>query len=299
MIGTIAIVVGILLGVVGGLASVFSSLSIAIFADRISWEKASIIIKSPLVRLAAVVPTLGYVVLYGDQFSSLLEFTKAFDGREGLFSASEKSRMLYYGGLLIFCALVVYLLRCPAICKRNDNLYEALDEYARIGTEKQIRQANIAAFHGSLTVKHDTQFMHAIIELSIALNDYFKTTTVKPIAPSTVNDDNNSPTYSHQSIRSILDDYNKYGLSLLDDEYHPEIVRECINFNIDNMRFFRELGDSKTVAFNLIEQFYAYQSRQRKFSAIIVLVLSITGTGLFGLPSVDIFTQILITDFTS
>ena len=104
------------------------------YVRKPSWSVSGVLIRSPLVRLAAAVPTIGYFVLYGDAFREMFDFTASFGAEYLLFSAQTKVRLVYYGGVMIGLALLLYIWRCPDICKRLFSEIDAKTEYTSVGS---------------------------------------------------------------------------------------------------------------------------------------------------------------------
>lgn len=126
--------------------TVTATFRIAVFQawlrKQVTWSRAAILVRSPIARLAASVPLLGYLVLYGDQFQGIFSFSEGALKTEVLWlDTAARTRLLYYGALLIAIAVGIYLFRCPDICRRHKNHQLAVDEFVRIGSSEDILSA--------------------------------------------------------------------------------------------------------------------------------------------------------------
>ena len=114
--------------------------------QSLRWSQSSLLIRSPLVKIAAAVPMVGYIILYGDAFNDMFNFSSALGAEYLLFDPVLKVRMLYYGGLLIGASLLLYLWRCPTICKRIFSSFDAKDEFMRVGGASDLTFENSDVF---------------------------------------------------------------------------------------------------------------------------------------------------------
>ncbi len=153
-------------------ASWWLKLGIAIWPFK--WSHASFLVRSPLVRIAATVPMAGYIILFGDAFDGafgkLFDFTGALGSSHLLFSSEWKLRMVYYGGLIIGASLLIYILRCPSLSKRNHSDTEAIDEFNRTGIINDLLVEPHASREHKLDLVFARQFEPAAIRLIIAMS---------------------------------------------------------------------------------------------------------------------------------
>lgn len=91
----------------------FGLLAIWCFFMRFDWQTISGALRSPAVRVTALLPVLGYLVIFSSEMSGWLNTTVL--GEAFLLEPSTKIRMLYYGGISYFAALLIYSAWCPPI----------------------------------------------------------------------------------------------------------------------------------------------------------------------------------------
>lgn len=265
------------------------------------WSRTSSLVRSPLVRLAAAVPTVGYFVLYGDAFADMFSFTDKL-GSEYLFlSAQMKVRMLYYGGLCIGVALLIYLWRCPEICKRNQTKHEAHDEFVRIGGSTFItlnvervdelnRQLDKEEFQSILYL---TTFLVSEIygELDAAEQQLIQ----DEMLPNIAGEQTLSGQHGDDELRKMLSGLvieQRDSSNALTEGYR-EFYNTFLHLHYANASRSPKVRDTAKLLYGF---FSAMAERSRRFSQLVVWNLSVAGIVLASLPAVDVFMQVVLTD---
>lgn len=103
----------------------FGILSIWCLRMRFDWQTVSVALRSPAVRITALLPVLGYLVIFSSEMSGWLN--TSILGESFLLEPSTKIRMLYYGGISYFVALLIYSAWCPPVIKEFENAGAAAD----------------------------------------------------------------------------------------------------------------------------------------------------------------------------
>lgn len=90
-----------------------------------SWSFPASILRSPVLRIVALIPALGYTVLYSNQLHQFLDDTEVL-GRAAIFSQLERMHLLFFGAMLVLVAFVIYLVACPEQVRR----FKYAEDYA-------------------------------------------------------------------------------------------------------------------------------------------------------------------------
>lgn len=80
------------------------------------WRTVATILSSPFVRVAALVPLVGYLIIYGDAFQDWFNLSSI--GSSLFLSGELRLRLFYYGGLMVLTATMIYWLAAPSLIKR-------------------------------------------------------------------------------------------------------------------------------------------------------------------------------------
>ena len=101
-----------------------------------------------IVRFAATIPILGYLILFNDEVTAFMNFDDLTSGQEDKFwlTGSQRLRLLYFGMLLLALANLLYRIRRPYVLKCAPSLEEYLEWADRLltfsdllGMHRQIR----------------------------------------------------------------------------------------------------------------------------------------------------------------
>lgn len=88
----------------------------------LDWTSAGYLLKSPLVKTAALIPIFGYLIVFSSEVQSWLDLGAL--GTQLFISPELKLRFVYYGGVLVIGAFVIYATRCPSLIKQYKNEHE-------------------------------------------------------------------------------------------------------------------------------------------------------------------------------
>ncbi|AXE63568.1 hypothetical protein BBF93_04550 [Hyphomonas sp. CACIAM 19H1] len=97
------------------------------------WRASGLILRSPLVRIVAIIPAIGYAILYSDQLAEFLRDQQTLGG-DLLFDAQLRMHLLYLGAIFILIAWAIYAARCPETVKRFNRPADYVDEVLRLQT---------------------------------------------------------------------------------------------------------------------------------------------------------------------
>ena len=111
-----------------------------------NWRVVSLVLSSPIVKASVLVPLVGYLLIYssgenGAPHPPWLN-TLGLSGEPFWFSADAKLRMMYYGGILIMSAILVYWWKCPDQIKNHSTASEARSSFVRDANPAVVHQAN-------------------------------------------------------------------------------------------------------------------------------------------------------------
>lgn len=90
-----------------------------LFIYVIGWKHVKHLLRLPAARLTLFVPLAAYLIIYSSEFEHWFDFAKL--GEPFLFSADQKLRMIYYGGICVLIANAIFWLACPALAKQYDD----------------------------------------------------------------------------------------------------------------------------------------------------------------------------------
>ena len=106
---------------------------------EINWEHSAAILKSPVLRSAALLPLIGYLILLSESVATSLKFVGL--DRTILFETEVKLHLLYYGGVLVLLSLFQYWIFCPQTNKRFANVHLLRDKFVRSGSIREVGSA--------------------------------------------------------------------------------------------------------------------------------------------------------------
>ncbi len=95
------------------------------------WRRAAFVLRSPIVRIVALIPALAYTVLYSDSLIGMLENEAAL-GRDLFLDATLRVHLLFLGALTILASLAVFVLCCPRSVRRFSEAEDYVDECIRL-----------------------------------------------------------------------------------------------------------------------------------------------------------------------
>ena len=250
-------------------------------------------------RIAAAVPTIGYFVLYGDAFSEMFSFTDTLGAEYLIFSASEKVRMLYYGGILIGAALLIYLWRCPAICKRVHSTHEAKDEFMRLGGASDLVFDNKFVFDDEISNYFPTYYSLIHLSNHLAAEIWRLMDADARQKTSYVSSGKFFGTIELQKISEVelLECMKRKSIGEAGSKVDPnyaEFFDALILMNYDAVKNREGIRDT---AKSLYGFRYMAQAAKRSYSQLAVRCLSYAGVILAALPAFDVFLQVVLTDF--
>ena len=276
-------------------------------ADQLKWSNSAFLIRSPVVRLAAAVPMLGYVVLYGDAFADLFDFTDSLGGEYLLFNAQLKARLVYYGSILIALALLIYRCRCPAICRRLNSKHDARDEYSRIGTIRDLLMNPLANSGFNSRVTHDAlaQYVSSVVFLTTSLINSMSPEQKGRFYRRTLQ----GPTYDNveHSETAYLSAWLAEQEAFAFEETPPKTWNELVEYQ---RSFYPYYLHALTFHFHFTETSrkirdraadvyvtrYGIFNTANVLSQILVFLLSSIGVLLAFLPALDVLLQVALTD---
>ena len=274
--------------------------------ERLTWSNSTFLIKSPLVRIAATVPLLGYVILYGDAFSEIefFSFTDRLGADGFLFDSQTKVRMLYYGGLCILISFLIYLAACPRMCKRLASVEEARDEGSRALEPEYIRSLYSKGYLLFFNPDHSPAVIEYVRELAFELIDdlvnALDTSDLKDIAEY----NGNKYTQFEQNgecegkLRSYVRIIFKTAAKMNSDGQTEAEILEHAGMSLVEP-YLAKYIDAPRVRTRCISIFvaaYVHVNQRRKPFALLVLLTSVTGLALTVLPSLDVLLQVLSVD---
>lgn len=99
----------------------------------LTWRTAKEFAGSPFARPVALIPALGYFVLYSQAFSDFFAIDDISQRGYLFLSPIAKSHCLYFGSILIAIGFGFYLRCCPEDCRRHSTAADALEEFTRNG----------------------------------------------------------------------------------------------------------------------------------------------------------------------
>lgn len=79
-----------------------------------SWWTSRVIAHSRLPQVAAVIPTLGYIILWSDKFGELLQSSKL-----NISFSPYRLHFIWWGAILLLIGLLLYWSNCPRSVKRG------------------------------------------------------------------------------------------------------------------------------------------------------------------------------------
>lgn len=106
------------------------------FTPQLDWGSAKFLLASPLVRTAALLPLIGYLIIFSSEVSSWLDFETL--GEPFFIPHEWKLRLVYYGGVLVIAAFCVYHARCPRFLKLHDSEDQLRDAPTRSGSVTEL-----------------------------------------------------------------------------------------------------------------------------------------------------------------
>jgi hypothetical protein len=266
-----------------------------------NWTKASKLVRSPIVRLAAAVPTVGYFILYGDAFAGMLDFTDSLGASHFILPADVKLRMLYYGGFLIGAALIAYLWKCPDYCKRIPNIKLAEDEFLRTGGVDDL-YVHAGLFEGLKSYAVISYSERLQLECTRLLREIFRERGYGALQEYMEGDHADffeswdAPALNEPALRDYL--YANEHLVLIGDRYQLDpLFTQFVNAVVGD-NYYRYSGNAavKSAAKDLYIAFYEIAEATYPTTQRIVYVSSRVGVALAALPAIDVFLQVVIGD---
>jgi len=263
------------------------------------WSHSSFLIRSPLVRAAALVPTLGYVLLYGGVFSDLFDFTGALGEHAWTLSPSTKVRFLYYGGLMVLFALGLYLWRCPEICKRLHSYEQARDEFSRIGSPHDIHLIlNRLEFRWRSHVFGHHEGLYPLARHLITHADLGERNNI--VAAATGGGFIFKPITKQSAENAIAIFASAHLLEPQRDKDQAQALY-LVGVLATQKLLERYFDNPQTKEFSQL--FYADQysvfDLSRQVSQRVVKYASILGVGLVAIPTLDVLLHVMVMDFTA
>lgn len=112
---------------------------------RFDWRRSTRILRSPAIRVTALIPVLGYLIIFSSEMSGWLNTSVV--GETFLLSPTDKIRMIYYGGAALVLALIIHTFWCPRTIKEFDNAALAMEDFWQDGTARKAMLANQRLLH--------------------------------------------------------------------------------------------------------------------------------------------------------
>lgn len=106
---------------------------------ELPWRRIEVVLASPFVRVTALIPVIGYLIVYGDAFQDW--FKPSSIGGSLFLSGDLRLRFLYYGGLMVIFALIIYWLFAPALIRRFKDELHLRDYFYASGMPADILEA--------------------------------------------------------------------------------------------------------------------------------------------------------------
>lgn len=106
-------------------------------SDLISWNKVKNSVQSPLFKTVSIVPIVGYLIIYGDQFQNWFDLSVI--GEDLWLTGEARLRLLYYGGVCMVLAMIGQFLFCPLIIKQFSDVSKYVEH-----VHHNFRPTNIA-----------------------------------------------------------------------------------------------------------------------------------------------------------
>ena len=101
------------------------------FTYNYQWHDYVVYLDGWVVRFAATIPILGYLILFNDDIASYLRFDELTSSKDTEFwlTGSQRLRFLYFGMLFLAAANLLYRIRRPYAVKKAQSM-EAYLEWA-------------------------------------------------------------------------------------------------------------------------------------------------------------------------
>ena len=101
------------------------------YGDRLgTWSQLRTLAKSPIARATALIPVIGYAILWSSHFTEFLQYNESL-GPSFWFDTLERLYLIYLGASLTTLGVVIFELRCPKVTKKYADHEEILDYLKR------------------------------------------------------------------------------------------------------------------------------------------------------------------------
>lgn len=95
--------------------------------DKFEWRTIAVVLNSPVTKAVALIPVFGYLIIFNQEITCWLN--RSILGEWYVFSPIMKFRLVYYGGLSLVVALLIYNILCPRALKRYASCEDAVEAY--------------------------------------------------------------------------------------------------------------------------------------------------------------------------
>lgn len=275
--------------------------------SKLDWQTAGLLLSSPLVRTAALLPFIGYLIVFSSEMKGWLDFGAL--GEPFLFPAEMKLRYAYYGGAWVIVAYCMYALRCPQLLKDFKTAAELHEAPTRVGATDElddiISRWMVPVWSGERLSNLNEGFPYVLIQYSQAVLEGDRQSYEKAL--SVFEGDGNKPP-SYKGANHLRD---KLDLSMFleahfikVDQQKPEVIDEAVRAHqgliiVNTMaKVTRLTGRSLEIAKAIYAIEYDRMSKLRPLSASFAVNFAFFGLLLIALPALETFLQVLTSDFS-
>lgn len=239
-----------------------------------AWHRLAVFVSSPVFRSIALLPILGYLILYGDAFQGWFELSSI--GEDLFLTGDQRLRSLYYGGIAMVVSMGGFALRCPSVVKRYPSNWEYISTEASMEDYRKVENALCDLAFGDTPRGVDVDREVGAIDgmqqhsagggigLQLLLDHY------SSISPRTMSA--TSEVDADIMLETMLD------------------LRRCWTDSIKNVQFRYECRD-------LLEAHYLNATYSKFFSRYLVGVTGTVGVVLVSIPAIETLIRVVLLDF--
>jgi hypothetical protein len=250
---------------------------------KFDWHPSTRILRSSAIRAIALIPVLGYLIIFSSELSGWLNTTVI--GDTFLIEPTTKIRMLYYGGVTLFVALLLHSKFCPDTVKNFDNAALAMDDFWRDGSP---RKAHVAIQRLLFYICRDKFYPKLLSTIERNKLEQYKTAVFDYLAKAgfSYTAEQNEILSSYWVKLSGTPGSNSEFVRAMQDPLKVAFEQH----SIENSLIKAALGAS------IIRAEHEFDQIRLTWILIPTTVLSWLGLTLIAIPAVDTFIQVIIID---
>lgn len=247
------------------------------------WRKSTQVLQSPAIRAIALLPVLGYLIIFSSELSGWLNTSMV--GDTFLIDPFTKIRMLYYGGVALFVALILHSLFCPETAKKFDNGALAMEEFWREGSARKAMLASQRLLFYMRSNRYHPQLLSNLGHIHLAL---YKTSVYDYLAKSGFSFSN----AENEALSRFKNTQSRDKFQDDDISSMQGVLKKAFEQHSKNQTLIKEsLGAS------IIRTEYEFDQVRIPWFRIPAGILSGVGVILIAIPATETFIHVLTVDF--